>query len=82
MIVSARVGAKGRITIPQAVREALLLREGDEIVFRLDDQRVTMARTPDLIQLVSSVRVPAPTRDTPWNLVLRETRRKRAAIRR
>ena len=82
MIFSARVGTNGRITIPPAVREALSLRKGDEIVFRLDGQRVTLARTPDLIQLAGSVRVPAPKRDTPWNLVLRESRRKRAANRR
>lgn len=79
MDVSARVTSKGQITIPHAVRKALAIEAGDEIHFRVDGQRATIARSPDLIQLAGSVSVPAPRRGTPWDVVLRETRRIRAA---
>ena len=82
MDVSARVSSRGQITIPHAVREALSIREGDEVLFRVDGQRAMIARSPDLIQLAGSVSVPAAKRGTPWDEVLRETRRTRAATRR
>ena len=82
MDVSARVSSRGQITIPHAVREALSIREGDEVLFRVDGQRAMIARSPDLIQLAGSVSVPAAKQGTPWDEVLRETRRTRAATRR
>ena len=82
MDVPARVSSKGQITIPRAVREALTIKEGDEVIFRVEGQRAILARSPDLIQLAGSVSVPAPKRGTPWDDVLRETRRIRAATRR
>ena len=82
MDVSARVSSRGQITIPHAVREALSIREGDEVLFRVEGQRAMIARSPDLMQLAGSVSVPAAKRGTPWDEVLRETRRTRAATRR
>ena len=82
MDVSARVSSRGQITIPHAVREALSIREGDEVLFRVEGQRAMIARSPDLIQLAGSVSVPAAKRGTPWDEVLRETRRTRTATRR
>lgn len=82
MDVSARVSSRGQITIPHAVREALSIKEGDEVLFRVEGQRAMIARSPDLIQLAGSVSVPAAKRGTPWDEVLRETRRTRAATRR
>ena len=81
MDVPARVSSKGQITIPRAVREALTIEEGDLVIFRVEGQRAILARSPDLIQLAGSVSVPAPKRGTPWDDVLRETRRVRAASR-
>ena len=82
MDVPARVSSKGQITIPRAVREALTIEEGDEVIFRVEGKRAILARSPDLIQLAGSVSVPAPKRGTPWDEVLRETRRVRTATRR
>ena len=82
MDVSARVSSRGQITIPHAVREALSIREGDEVLFRVEGQRAMIARSPDLMQLAGSVSVPAAKRGTPWDEVLRETRRTRTATRR
>ena len=62
MDVSARVSSEGQITIPRAVREALSIRVGDEVLFRVEGQRAMFARSPDLIELAGSVSVPAPKR--------------------
>ena len=82
MEVSARVRSKGQITIPRAVREALSIKQGDTVLFRVDGRRATIARIPDLLELAGSVSVPAGKRGAPWDEVLRETRRKRAVARR
>lgn len=82
MEVSARLSSKGQITVPRAVREALALREGDRLVFRVEGDRAVLARTPDLLAMAGSVSVPAAKRGTPWTEVLRQTRRTRAAERR
>ena len=78
----ARMTSKGQVTIPKAVRDALELREGDEIVFRVERKRAIVAKTPDFIGMAGSVAVPPAKRGTPWDEVLRQTRRVRAERRR
>lgn len=82
MEVSARLSSKGQVTVPRAVREALSLETGDRVVFRVEGQRASLARTADLLALAGSISVPAAKRGTPWSEVLRRTRRARAATRR
>ena len=82
MEVSARLSSKGQVTVPRAVREALSLREGDRVVFRVEGRRAVLARTPDLLTLAGSISVPAAKQGTPWAEVLRQTRQARAATRR
>jgi AbrB family looped-hinge helix DNA binding protein len=82
MEVSARLSSKGQMTVPRAVREALALEEGDRVVFRVEGDHAVLARTPDLLALAGTVSVPAAKRGTPWDEVLRQTRRARAAARR
>ena len=82
MEVRARVSSKGQITLPRAVREALALEEGDDVVFRVEGKRAVLARTADLLALAGSIDVPAAKRGTPWAEVLRQTRRTRASARR
>jgi AbrB family looped-hinge helix DNA binding protein len=80
--VRAKLTSKGQVTIPASVREALELREGDEVVFRVERSRALMAKTPDFLSLAGTVPVPAGKRGTPWDEVLRRTRRERAERRR
>ena len=82
MDVRAKVTSKGQVTIPASVREALDLREGDEVLFRVERSRALLAKTPDFLSLAGSVSVPASKRGTPWDEVLRRTRRERAERRR
>lgn len=78
MDVRAKITSKGQVTIPKSVRDALDLHEGDELLFRVEDSRAVVAKTPDFISLAGSVPVPVSKRGTPWDDVLRETRRARA----
>jgi antitoxin PrlF len=78
MDVMARLSSKGQVTVPKAVRDALDLHEGDQIVFRVEGKRAALGRTPDLLDLASAVPVPAEKRGTPWREVRHRTRVRRA----
>jgi antitoxin PrlF len=71
---SARLTSKGQVTIPKSVRDALELREGDELLFRVERSRAVIAKTPSFLALAGSVPVPAGKRGTPWDEVLRGAR--------
>jgi len=76
---AAKVTSKGQVTVPKAVRDALGIKEGDEVVFRVDGNRALLARTPDFLDLAGSIRVPAARRNVAWDEVLRRTRSERGA---
>ena len=78
MDTRARITSKGQVTIPKSVREALELREGDELLFRVERSRAVIAKTPDFLKLAGAVPVPASKRGTAWDDVLRRTRAERA----
>ena len=78
MDVSARVTSKGQVTIPKAVREALTLETGDRVVFRVEQHRAIIARTPDLLEMAGAVEVPAAKRGASWDQVRSTTRDQRA----
>jgi antitoxin PrlF len=59
MDVMARLSSKGQLTVPKAVRDALDLHEGDQVVFRVEGKRAAIGRTPDLLDMAGSVPVPA-----------------------
>jgi antitoxin PrlF len=75
----ARVTSKGQVTIPKSVRDALALDEGDEIVFRVEQTRAIVAKTADFLEMAGAVTVPCAKRGTPWDEVIRQTRRVRSA---
>ena len=82
MDAAARLSSKGQLTVPKAVRDALGITEGDEVVFRVEGNRAIIARTPDFLSLAGSLRVPAAKRNVAWDEVLRRTRATRARARR
>lgn len=82
MDASAKVTSKGQVTVPKAVREALGIKEGDQVVFRVEGNRAVFARTPDFLDLAGTIRVPAAKRNVAWDEVIRRTRAARAEARR
>lgn len=82
MEAAAKITSKGQVTVPKAVREALGIREGDEVVFRVDGNRAVLARTADFLELAGTFSVPAAKRNVAWDEILRRTRADRAATRR
>ena len=82
MDVSAKVTTKGQITLPKRVRDALGLKAGDHVVFRLERDRAVLAKTPDFLELAGSVAVPEEKRGVPWPEVRGQTQRAWARARR
>jgi AbrB family looped-hinge helix DNA binding protein len=82
MDAAARVTSKGQITVPKAVRDALGIKQGDEVVFRVEGNRAILARTPSFLTLAGSISVPAAKRNTAWTEVIRKTRAARASTHR
>lgn len=74
----ARVTTRGRVTVPRIVRDALRIRAGDRVVFRIEGQQAILTRTPDFLELEGSVPVPEAKRGSSWDEVLRRTRSDRA----
>ena len=45
-MITSKLSSKAQTTVPQAVRNALRLREGDEIAYRIEKGQVVMTRAP------------------------------------
>lgn len=82
MDAAAKVTSKGQVTVPKAVRDALGIKEGDQVVFRVEGDRAVLARTPHFLDLAGTVTVPAAKRNVAWDEVIRRTRTARPATRR
>ena len=82
MDAAAKVTSKGQVTVPKVVRDALGIKEGDEVVFRVEGNRAVLAKTPNFLELAGTIKVPAAMRNAAWDDVLRKSRASRAAKRR
>jgi antitoxin PrlF len=82
MEITARVTSKGQVTVPKAVRDALGISEGDQLLFKVEGNRATLARTANFLSLAGSITVPANKRNAAWDDVLRKARSARASKRR
>lgn len=81
MDAAAKVTSKGQVTVPKVVRDALGIRKGDEVVFRVEGNQAVLVRTPDFFTLAGIVAVPDAKRNVAWNEVVCKTRAARATTR-
>ena len=49
-MITSRITSKAQTTIPQAVRNALGLREGDELAYEIADGRVVLTKARSVLQ--------------------------------
>lgn len=77
MDVHARITSKGQVTIPKSVRDALGLEAGDTVLFRVQGERATLAKSDDFLALAGSVPVPPAVRGLAWGEVLKRAHRHR-----
>jgi antitoxin PrlF len=49
-MITSRISSKSQTTVPQAVRNALGLREGDELAYDIRDGRVTLTKARPVVQ--------------------------------
>jgi len=67
--------------LPKAVRDALELHAGDEVLFRVERGRAILAKVPNFLDLKGSVPVPPGKRGASWSQIKAETWRSRTAKR-
>lgn len=82
MDVPATVTSKGQVTLPKSVREALGIKDGDRVLFRVHKGRAVLAKVADFLELAGSVPVPPRKRGVAWAEIKATTWRRRAAARR
>ena len=96
MDVAAKLTSKGQVTIPRAVREALGVSTGDQLIFRVQGTRAVVARFeaerqalalmdhPNIARVLDggSMPVPESKRGASWDEVVESTRRGRSSERR
>ena len=49
--IRSAIGSRGRTTIPRAVRRALGLRQGDELAYRIEADRVILRWTDRVVSI-------------------------------
>jgi antitoxin PrlF len=81
MDVPATLTSRGRVTLPKSVRDALGLKEGDRVLFRVFDGRAVLARVEDFLDLAGSVSVSPQKKGTAWPEIKASTRRHLAMAR-
>ena len=61
MLVAGTVGRRGQITLPRIVRERLKLREGDKVLFQVEETQVTLRPAPrPFLEWRGSIHVDGP----------------------
>jgi len=66
MDVPATVSSKGQVTLPKSVRDALGLKAGDRVLFRVHRGRAVLAKVENFLDLAGSVSVPPERRGASW----------------
>jgi len=82
MDVLATLTSNRQITIPKQVRDALGLKEGDRVLFRVLEGRAVLVRVDDFLDLAGSVTVSPERKQKTWPAIKAGAWRHRATTRR
>ncbi|HEX5939357.1 MAG TPA: AbrB/MazE/SpoVT family DNA-binding domain-containing protein [Dehalococcoidia bacterium] len=82
MEIPARVTSKGQVTVPKPIRDALGLKDGDALIFRLRDGEAVLEPVRSFLDYAGSLKPPADKRGASWEEIRRATWRARARWRR
>ncbi len=78
---AAILRSKGLITLPKSVREALGIKEGDRVLFRVLDRRAVLAKVEDFLGLAGRVSIAPGKRGAARPEIKAGTSRRRATDR-
>ena len=81
MDVGATVTSKGQITLPKSVRDALGLKSGDRVLFRVHEHRAVLAKVPDFLDLAGTMPPPPGKTGMAWPKVRAQAWRRQAGSR-
>lgn len=73
----ATVTSKGQITLPKVLRDALDLKAGDKVLFRIYEDRAVLAKVPSFLELAGAVPIPAKKKGASWSKIRSDTRKNR-----
>lgn len=74
MTTSDKVSDQGRLEVPADVLDALQIRPGDSVRFRVENGQALLEKTPDVRDLAGAVEVPPDKRGLSWEEIRREAR--------
>lgn len=74
----ATVTSKGQVTLPKDLRDALGLKAGDKVLFRVHKDRAVLAKVPSFLELAGSVPVPPRKKGATWSRIRSQTWKRRA----
>jgi AbrB family looped-hinge helix DNA binding protein len=77
---AAKVTSRGQVTVPKTIRDALGIKDGDEVVFRVEGGQALLARTPEGFDPDQVVDAPTAQCNAEWDDVVCTTRAARAAM--
>jgi antitoxin PrlF len=77
---AAKVTSRGQVTVPKTVRDALGLKDGDQVVFRVEGGQALLARTPEAVDPAQMAEAPNAQCNAEWDDVVCTTRAARAAM--
>jgi antitoxin PrlF len=77
---AAKVTSRGQLTVPKTIRDALGIKDGDEVVFRVEGGQALLARTSEGFDPDQMVDAPTAQCNAEWDDVVCTTRAARAAM--
>lgn len=76
MLQTVRISSKRQITIPVVIFNQLGLSQGDELVVKIDQNRIIMEKAELLLRdLAGSLKVPKQYKNKPIDFIIREAKK-------